>query len=103
MGIIANIEKELMDITDFDKIIPKSWILGKVPFLNRENWWLIIALFFAIIIALHVVLFSGLTVEEKSKQILLDVFGMIFVGIYWSYLDGQHKRFIKKAKGKDIK
>jgi hypothetical protein len=101
MGIISNIEKEFLKF-DADEVIPKSWTLGKVPFLNVENWWTIVALFSAILIAIHVVLLSTVSEADLPKQILLDVFGGIFVGFYWIVLQRNHDKFINSAPGKTI-
>ena len=102
MGLIANIEKELLAESDFDNIMPKVWTTGKVSFLNRENWWIIIALFGAVIIGIHVILLDTLPEEGFGIQIILDVIGFVFVGIYWGYLSRAHKNFVDSAPGKTI-
>lgn len=101
MGIISNIEKEFLEFTDTE-VIPKIWMSGKVSFLNRENWWITIALFFAVIVGIHIILLSELTWEEFVKLITLDVVGLIFVGGYWIYLTKAQNDFENQAPGKTI-
>jgi len=101
MGIISNIEKEFLKFNG-NEVIPKEWVKGKVPFFNVENWWIIVALFFTIIIAIHVIMMDKISEQDYGKMILLDVFGSLCVAAYWVKLQTKHKDFIKNAKGKDV-
>lgn len=101
MGIISNIEKEFLNFSA-NEVIPKSWMSGKVGFLNEENWWTIVALFSAILIAIHVVLLSTLSEADLPKQIVLDVLGGIFVGFYWIMLQRKQNNFTNNAPGKTV-
>jgi len=102
MGLIANIEKEFLEKTDLDVLIPKSWTNKKVSFVKLENWWIIIALFFAVIIAIHIILFSTLVEQEIVIQLALDILGFIAVVICWCILNKKHNNFVANAEGKTI-
>jgi len=101
MGIISNIEKEFLEFNG-NEVIPKKWVARKVPFLKMENWWIIVALFFTIIIAIHVIMMDKISEEDMAKQILLDVLGGIFVAMYGIQLQRKHNNFVENAKGKNL-
>lgn len=101
MGIISNIEKEFLKFNE-NEVIPKEWMENKVPFFKMENWWIIVALFFIIIIAIHVIMIDKILEQDYGALIVLDILGVIFVTMYGIYLQMKHSDFVENAKGKDI-
>ncbi len=102
MGILSNIEKEFLDKKDFDHIIPKRWVQGKVQFFNREVWWILILLFSFVILGANLIFFPKLSDDYKNLQISLIIGGFLASIIYGAFLACKHRNFVNSAKGKII-
>ena len=74
MGMISNIERQFLFDDDYGRIIPERWKRGKVPFVNREIWWIMTVLFFSIsAIALGA---SYFVLQHPQFSVILWVLGV---------------------------
>lgn len=109
IGIISNIEKEFLEKTDYNYLIPRSYS-KKFDFFNIhprywEAWWIHVFTYFLVCITLTLFLWSE--VEIIKTQIFI-IIGFYFLGILWTIYYGyllydRQRRFKENAKGKELK
>lgn len=102
IGLVSNIEKELLKKEDWNYIVPKKWASKKASFQSKEIWWIIFFIFPVVIIATTFVVFPELTEEQQKQVIASQITGFVIVGMYVLKSMKTYKTFITEAPGKNI-
>ena len=98
IGLISNLEREFLNDTDYDRLIPKRWQL-KYPFINTEPWCLFALVYFSVCCIVTALLLPQI---NKIAQIYITC---LFLGCliptvwYWNKLRKRYERFKIEAPG----
>jgi hypothetical protein len=102
MALISNIEKEFLEKSDWDNIMPKKWATKKASFLSKEIWWIVFLIFPTVILATTFVIFQNLKGQEPHIVITAMIIGFAIGFAYFLKTRKTYCGFIKDMPGKQM-
>jgi len=103
IGLISNLERELLNESDYGVLIPKSY-KEKVPFFSFrvfEAWWVLIVAYFSVSFTVLIFLFPQIS-DCNQKLLVLAIYlvSLFLTILYGIFLSLRHRKFLKGAPGK---
>jgi len=102
IGLIANVEKEFLDKSDYGVLIPARWGKEKVPFFSWkvfEAWWVLIAAYFAVAVVTMSVLWNRVSSDDAITILLFFALCTLLTITYGVSLKSRHEDLMRDAPG----